>query len=131
MTTALGGDQRAPSRPQLWRVTNRAAFAALRRNGQRGRCGPLSVTWLAPAPGAPIEPPRVAFAIGRAAGGAVLRNRIRRRLRAGLRELQSAGRLPSGSYLLGANAKLARLPWTEVLATLEEALLAATSRSPR
>ena len=46
------------------------------------------VTWLAPPPDGRPHPPRVAFAVGRAAGGAVVRNRIRRRLRAALRDIQ-------------------------------------------
>lgn len=35
--------------------------------------------------GSPAEPPRVAYAVGRKAGGAVARNRVRRRLRAATR----------------------------------------------
>lgn len=42
--------------------------------------------------------PRVAFAIGRAVGPAVVRNRMRRRIR----EVLRASVLPSGSYLVGA-----------------------------
>ncbi len=36
--------------------------------------------------GAPHEPPRVAYAVSRAVGSAVTRNRVRRRLRAAVRE---------------------------------------------
>jgi ribonuclease P protein component len=43
----------------------------------------------------------VAFAIPRAAGGAVARNRLRRRLRAALRELEPE-LVPGGTYLVGA-----------------------------
>ena len=45
--------------------------------------------------------PQVALAIGRAAGPAVRRNRVRRQLRAHLAELDRAGRLPGGLYLVG------------------------------
>lgn len=48
-----------------------------------------------------IQPARVAFAIGRAHGSAVDRNRLRRRLRAALREQASIGALAPGWYLLG------------------------------
>lgn len=131
MTTAVHGDASTSARPQLWRLTERTAFDELRRDGQRARRGPLSVTWLAPSPDAVPAPPRVAFAIGRAAGGAVVRNRIRRRLRAALRELQVRGRLPGGSYLLSGRGDLATLPWAELVAALDQAVAAVTSREPR
>ena len=63
----------------IWRVHDRATFAALRRSGCRVTRGPITITWV---PGNSTEPPRVAYAVGRAVGRAVVRNRIRRRLRA-------------------------------------------------
>jgi ribonuclease P protein component len=114
-------------RPQLWRVTDRTTFDAIRRAGQRARRGPLTVTWLPPTPGVAAEPPRVAFALGRSIGGAVVRNRIRRRLRAGLRELQAAHDLPDGAYLLSGSPELARLPWAALCAVLRDAVHAATA----
>lgn len=68
------------------------------------------MTYLADA-AAPSTPPRVAFVIGKAAGGAVVRNRIRRRIRAALQELVAAGRLPAGTYLWGAGPAAAALDW--------------------
>ena len=44
-----------------------------------------------------MQPPRVAYSIGRATGPAVLRNRLRRRLRALLQHMD----LPAGMYLIG------------------------------
>lgn len=129
MTTALRRDRLASSRPQLWRVTDRTAFETLRRAGHRARRGPLTVTWLPPSSSGPVEHPRAAFAISRSVGGAVVRNRVRRRLRAGLRELQSTGRLPAGSYLLGGSVELAHLPWADLLSALDGAVAAAT-RAP-
>ena len=126
MPTALQGPLVASPRPELWRVTDRRTFPALRERGRRARRGPLVVTWLAPSPGADI-PPRAAFALGRSLGGAVLRNRIRRRLRAALRELQSDGRLPAGTYLLGGRAELADLPWADLVELLEATIAEARS----
>jgi ribonuclease P protein component len=114
------------SRPELWRISDRSTFAALRRRGRRAQAGPITVTWLRPQPQEPATPPRVGFAVSRAVGGAVVRNRIRRRLRAGLRELQRADALPHGAYLVGATSVVARLPWSDLQATLAQAVAAAT-----
>ena len=116
----------AAPRPELWRITDRRTFQALRQRGRRARRGPLTVTWLAPDPG-DDRPPRAGFAIGRSVGGAVVRNRIRRRLRAALRELQADGRLPAGTYLLGGRAELAHLPWSELVSLLEDTIAKARS----
>jgi ribonuclease P protein component len=45
---------------------------------------------------------RVAYAIGKAVGGAVARNRLRRRLRALVDEADRDGALTPGLYLIGA-----------------------------
>lgn len=49
------------------------------------------------------SPPHVAYAIGRAVGGAVERNRLRRRLRPIMSDL--APSLPPGWYLVGARPR--------------------------
>lgn len=126
MPTAVHGSTVAASRPQLWRVTDRATFHALRRSGRRVRRSVLTVTFLAPAPGIDPTPPRVAFTVGKATGGAVVRNRVRRRLRAALRELLVAERLPNGTYLLGASAAVAQMPWSALCDELAGAIDEAT-----
>ena len=60
--------------------------------------GPLWVIYVADAT---LTNPQVAFAIGRACGTAVRRNRIRRQLRGHLGDLDRAGRLSGGLYLIG------------------------------
>ena len=65
--------------------------------------------------------------MGRNVGTAVVRNRVRRRLRAALRELLAAGRLPGGTYLVGAGATVATLPWDDLVAELD-ALIAEVQR---
>lgn len=79
----------------IGRIRGRAAFERLRRHGQRIRTTNLWCTFVIDPAG---EPPRVAFAIGRAVGPAVVRNRLRRQLREILRRVG----LPSGWYLVGA-----------------------------
>jgi len=97
-----------------WRVRERASFASLRRSGARRRVGPLSVTRLAPeAGGSPV--PAVAYAIGRPVGGAVERNRLRRRLRAIIAEVD----LAPGTYLVGAGPAAAALSQQELRALVQ------------
>jgi ribonuclease P protein component len=112
MPTALEVPAVDAPRPPLWRIRDRRTFSALRRHGRRARRGALAVTWLAPTD---ASPPQAAFVVGRSAGGAVARNRVRRRLRAALRELQAADRLPGGTYLVSGTIQVADLPWTELV----------------
>jgi ribonuclease P protein component len=71
-------------------------------------------------------PPRAAFAVGRAVGGAVSRNRVRRRLRA-LLAREAARGLPGGWYLVGAGPSAATASFDE-LATATAALAARVRR---
>jgi ribonuclease P protein component len=77
------------------RVRERDAFVRLRRDGARVRADPL---WCSFVLDSGLAPPQVAFAIGRAVGSAVVRNRLRRRLRAVLANSD----VPPGLYLIGA-----------------------------
>jgi ribonuclease P protein component len=122
MPTALQGSDVAGARPQLWRITDRRTFRDLRQQGRRARRGPLTVTWLAPRAGEVSRPPSAAFTVGKATGGAVVRNRVRRRLRAALRELLVTERLPAGTYLLGGTAELATMPWPALVELLHDTL---------
>ncbi|MDQ1436454.1 MAG: ribonuclease protein component [Acidimicrobiaceae bacterium] len=81
------------------------------------RRGPLTVTFV---PAAHPAPPQVAYAIGRKVGGAVVRNRLRRRLRAVISEL--APQLAPGAYLVGAAPAAASLSFGELQAIVTEAL---------
>lgn len=88
----------------IWRIRTRREFSHLAAQGRRVRAGVLWCTYVLDPPGI-ATPPRVAFALGRALGPAVVRNRVRRRLRAMLRQGSSATadmKLPPGCYLFGA-----------------------------
>lgn len=94
----------ARSRPAfglIWRVRGHATFRDLARAPVRRR-GALSARL---ARGYADDPPRVAYAIPRAIGGAVERNRIRRRLRAVVRDLEPE-LVPGGAYLLSVGPAL-------------------------
>lgn len=106
----------------VWRVRDRATFQTLRRSRRRARRGPITVTF---APGSPSDPPQVAYSIGRKAGGAVVRNRLRRRMRAIVAELGPA--LPPGAYLLGATAEATGLTFGELRVVVSEAIEAVHS----
>lgn len=67
-------------------------------------------------------PPRVAYAIGRAHGTAVTRNRARRRLRAALAPLEGTPALPGGAYLIGLRRPLDERTFAQVEADLERCL---------
>jgi len=108
----------------LGRVRGAATFRELRRSGRRARSGPLTVTWLpSPAEG----PPRLAFAIGRPVGTAVVRNRLRRRLRALFHEL--APDLRPGTYLVSAGPAAATLDHGDLRRTLWTAVADLADRS--
>jgi ribonuclease P protein component len=83
------------------------------------RSGPLTIRYL---PGDADAPVQVAYAIGRRVGIAVIRNRVRRRLRAHVRELERAGQVPPGVYLIGVAPGAADLDHHELGAHLARAL---------
>ena len=132
-------DARRPGHPQgtspqgpppplrlIWRLRGREAFAELRRSGRQTRRGPITITG---APGHLSEPPQVGFAVGRRVGGAVQRNRLRRRLRAIATEV--AEDLTPGAYLIGTAPEAAALPFRELRTIVSDLLLAAPSANRR
>lgn len=56
----------------------------------------------------------VAFAIGRACGPAVIRNRTRRRLRAALRAIDQVDPLPPGALLIGTKPAAVELTFEQL-----------------
>jgi ribonuclease P protein component len=106
----------APPVGLIWRVDRRDIFEAL-RHGRRRREGPITVSWI---PGDPAEPPRVAYTIGRRVGSAVVRNRVRRRLRMLIRE--AAPMLRPGAYLIGVGPAAALLSHEELRVILHKAI---------
>jgi len=75
-------------------------------------------------------PPRVAFAIGRSVGSAVVRNRLRRRLRELLRAASNGDtpRLACGALLVGARPGAAERSFGELGAEVDAML---TQLAPR
>ena len=109
----------------IWRIRDRDVFRRLAAEGRRARAGVLWCTFL-PDPSA--SPPRVAFAIGRAIGPAVVRNQARRRLRCLLVEAS----WPPGWYLIGARPAITERSFDALrreLAQLQSAVERGTPRS--
>ena len=103
------------------RIRDRTTFETLRRSGVRSRRGPISVTFVA---GDTDRVPRVAYAVGRRVGGAVLRNRLRRRLRAAVAD--RAGSIPPGAYLVSAGREALDLPYEDLKAHVTAAMTSAS-----
>lgn len=60
-------------------------------------------------------PPRVAFGVGRKVGGAVVRNKVRRRLRAIMTDLaRDPSTLPGGTYLLVVRPGVVNVPYVQL-----------------
>ena len=72
-------------------------------------------------PGDPSIPPRVAYAVGKRVGPAVVRNRVRRRLRAATLAHRSELQ-PGGAYLFGAAPAAATAAYTEIDTAMGELL---------
>lgn len=75
-------------------------------------------------PGDPSIPPRVAYAVGKRVGPAVVRNRVRRRLRAAAMAHRAAFQA-GGTYLFGAAPAAAAAPFAEIEAAMGELLATA------
>lgn len=71
----------------------------------------------------------VAFAIGRRTGTAVVRNRIRRRLRAALDEMARSGTIPAGAAIISAGPGAAGAPFAVLRRDLGRALDSAVTRA--
>ncbi len=104
-----------------WRIRDRATFEALRRHGQRSRRGHITVTFVAAADD---SVPRVAYAVGKRVGGAVVRNQLRRRLRAVVAEASPS--FAPGAYLVVAGREAAALPYEDLKAQVTAAMTSAS-----
>lgn len=109
------------------RISTRAGFSELRRAGARGASGPVRVSFVPPETGATKLFPQVGYAVGRRCGGAVVRNRLRRRAREVVRV--EAATLPRGSYLVRLEPGAVGLARADLRADIARALRRAARRS--
>jgi ribonuclease P protein component len=116
----------------IGRVRQRSTFEDLRRRGVRAGSGPLTVTYARERPGAdgPTGPALacVAFAVPRRVGKAVVRNRVRRRLRAIFAEA-GTDVVPAGAYLVAVRPGADALSYRELSEHVHRALTEIAKRS--
>jgi len=98
----------AASGSLTWTTRGRSVFNALKQ-ARTLRSGPLTLACL---PGL-LPPPRLAYAIGKTTGNAVVRNRLRRRLREAVRH---APGLPPGTYLVRVRPQAVELSFWDLQA---------------
>ena len=101
----------SPTLGLIHRIRDRQSFDRLARHGTRIRRSALWCTWC-PEPESTAT--SVAFAFSRAFGPAVQRNRIRRRIRAILRSIDSTTPLPPGLLLIGGSPALIELTFDQL-----------------
>lgn len=106
-------------------VSRRSAFMRLRTTTNKVRSGPIRVAHQASS-----ELPAVAFMIPKSVGSAVVRNRVKRRLRAVLRETyQNAPDLfLGGDYLFMVSSSLDGFDYSKLYATVAGLLSSVKSK---
>ncbi|HYV57614.1 MAG TPA: ribonuclease P protein component [Candidatus Nitrosopolaris sp.] len=121
-----GAQVPTPARPHaplglIRRVRDRATFAALGRAHRHVR-GAISVRFVG---GEAAEPAQLAYAVS-GAPSAVVRNRVRRRLRAAVARAEPS---VGGAYLVSARPEAMTMPFGELVDTLSDLFAAAGERA--
>lgn len=107
----------------LQRLLRRADFLRAARGVKAATPGlVLQVRRRTPEEAGDDHRPRVGFTASRKVGGAVVRNRARRRLRAAVADVLSRRAEPDHDYVLIARAGTAERSYDDLLADLEKAL---------
>jgi ribonuclease P protein component len=96
------------------------------RAGRRGRSDGISATWIPSSATGQTHRHQLALAVGRNVGGAVVRNRLRRRLRAIFTALSPD--VVAGTFLLGAGPSAAELAFVDLHGHVDVALQRAGAR---
>ena len=110
--------------PVVGRIRRQATFRALSRPDGRGQMGTVAVAFSGHVPEV-TNVPLVGYSIGRRHGGAVERNRLRRRLRAAVRA--SGPELAAGAYLVRAAPGAGELGFEELRRAVRAAARAAAA----
>ncbi|HEX3840091.1 MAG TPA: ribonuclease P protein component [Acidimicrobiales bacterium] len=105
----------------MGRIQSQRTFDLFRTSGTGGSSGPLRVKFVRRNSWSRAE---IAYALGKKLGGAVVRNRLRRRLRA----IVTAGgiELSPGAYLVSAGPGATTLSFDQLRLAMGQAVRAAT-----
>jgi ribonuclease P protein component len=126
----------SPARPPLAprgakskRLLKHADFQLVYQNGRRQFTGNMTVFFLR-RPNEAVSPvsPRVGLTVGKVLGGAVERNRIKRRMREAVRQSFSACEGPI-DVVFNPRKSVLTLPFAELLNEVKRGLLLATQRA--
>jgi len=115
-------DRRTFSFPKSARLLRRGEFVAVKRRGQGFADGPLAASWTtrpAGGPGIASSTARVGIAVSSKVGDAVVRNRVKRRLREAIRH--ELHQLPEVDLVLVARASATRATVGELRAWVRRA----------
>jgi len=96
------------------RLRRRAEFVRA-ASGRKVRTAGLTLQMI---PSRPERPPRFGLTVTKKTGGAVVRNRIRRRLRAALASATALAARPGHDYVIIARTELLTMPYAVLVETL-------------
>lgn len=118
--------------PRAKRLLKRAEFQRVYQNGRRRFTGNMTVFYLrrSDAAGAVIgkrDQPRIGFTVGKALGGAIERNRIRRRMREAVRTLWHQVEGPV-DVVFNPRRSVLNLPYPTLVGEVERGLRFASQR---
>jgi ribonuclease P protein component len=105
---------------KVGRIQTRTTFGQLQRSRAKANCGPVRASFVPAAPAEIGVFPQVGYAIGRQCGNAVIRNTLRRRMRASAELVAES--LPKGAYLLRVDPRWAGSDPAAFTASVQEAL---------
>lgn len=109
---------RAFTRAPLHKLTKRADYLHAKA-GKRAHVAPFLLQARARDDG---EPPRIGITVTRKVGGAVVRNRIKRRLKHAIGRIEGLGFQPGYDYVLIARALSFSVPFERLTGALDMAL---------
>ena len=125
----MGHDFTAASKfPKSKRLLKQSDFQRVYEKGRRQFTGNMTVFYLRREASETGSAPRVGFTVGKVLGGAVARNRIKRRMRAAVRLCWPEGQGPV-DVVLNPRKSVLTLPFAELMDEVARALRLAVQRA--
>jgi|DEB0MinimDraft_10_1074344.scaffolds.fasta_scaffold00090_4 ribonuclease P protein component len=108
----------------IGRLSGRQSFLRLQAEGRKDGRGPIRL--VSRTDNTTI--PRVAFAVPRSVGNAVVRNRTKRRIRAVIHELDTRSGVPGGDYLVRVTGPIEHWSHHQLQSTMAHLLITPTDK---